>query len=91
MGTTHHRATGQQQKFVLPAVAFDDAQFSASRTPRNTKKIQAPMTVAQMATVQSVEETFEAAAPAVTVFAGMSAKLTTWRLAPDSWRQDDVL
>ncbi len=82
MGTTHQSASVQQQhQYVVPGAAFDDAQFDAVQTFRNADSSQAMVAVAPMAPVQT--------APAATVFAGITAKLTTWRLAEDSWRTDD--
>lgn len=91
MGTSQHRATGQQQKYSLPGFAFDDAQFAASRSPHNAKTNEAMATVSQIAPARTHEEAREITGPAATVFAGMSAKLTTWNFAQDSWREDDVL
>lgn len=80
---TPHQNTGvqQQHKFLAPGAAFDDAQFDALQNFRSADAGQAMATVTAMNPVQTV--------PAATVFAGMTAKLTTWRFAEDSWRTDD--
>ena len=81
MGTTHQSATVQQHNYLVPGAAFDDAQFDALQTFRNAEGSQSMMDVAPITPVQTV--------PAATVFAGMTAKLTNWRFAEDSWRTDD--
>lgn len=83
MASTHQSATVQQQRqYSVPGSAFDDAEFDALQTFRSAEVRQATMVAAAPVTpVQTV--------PAATVFAGMTAKLTTWRFAEDSWRTDD--
>jgi hypothetical protein len=89
MGTTRQNDSGKQQKYLLPAVAFDDAQFDAYRVVVNANQKSVSDTPSQFLPSQASLVTRESANAAEAVFAGMTAKLDTWRFAEDSWRSDE--
>ena len=91
MGTTRQNASGKQQKYLLPAVAFDDAQFEAYRMVVNTNHNSVKEISGQLSSLQTSAGARETASPAAAVFAGMTAKLNAWCFAEDSWRAEEAL